>query len=143
MNDHFKTCPLCSQVWTSRDIFLEDRDIELVGYQVDFEEVALGLFLFNHNTCQTTLAIQARLLKDLYLGPMFKERKTGKEECPGYCLRRSALEPCPAECECAWVRGLLQIIRDWPKPHAAPQGENSGHPEILDGDSCREADPAC
>ena len=143
MNDHFKTCPLCSKPWTSRQEFLKDGDIELVGYQVDFEEVALGLFLFNHNTCKTTLAIQARQLKDLYLGPMFKERKTGQKECPGHCLRRSALDPCPAECECAWVRGLLQIIRNWPKSTAAPRVENSGGPETIDDDSCRKVGHAC
>jgi hypothetical protein len=143
MNDHFKSCPLCSQVWTSREKFLKDRDVELVGYQVDFEEVALGLFLFNHNTCKTTLAIQARQLKDLYIGPVFKERRTGQVECPGYCLRRSELETCPAECECAWVRGLLQIIRNWPKPDRARRLENDGFPGTIDDDSFREADPAC
>lgn len=143
MNDYFKTCPLCSKVWISREIFLKDRDLELVGYQVDFEEVALGLFLFNHNTCKTTLAIQARLLKDLYRGPVFKERKTGQKECPGYCLRRAALDPCPAECECAWVRGLLQDIRTWHKSETAPRVENSGYPKTLDDDSCRKADQAC
>jgi len=143
MADHFKTCPLCSKVWTSRKNFLTDRDVELVGYQVDFEEVALGLFLFNHNTCKTTLAIQANQLKDLYLGPVFKERKTGQQECPGYCLRRSALEPCPAECECAWVRGLLQIIRNWPKADSTQRVGSRGHLETIDDDSCRKADPAC
>ena len=143
MNDHFKTCPLCSKVWTSRENFLKDRDIELVGYQVDFEEVTLGLFLFNHNTCRTTLAIQARQLKDLYIGPIFKERMTGQKDCPGDGLRRSALEPCPAECECAWVRGLLQIIRAWPRPHTEPRFENSGYPESIDDSSCRKGDFAC
>lgn len=143
MNDYFKTCPFCSTVWTSREKFLRDREIELVGYQVDFEHVALGLFLFNHNTCKTTLAIQARRLKDLYLGPVFKERRAGREECPGYCLRRSELEPCPAECECAWVRGLLQVIRRWPKSETMPRVENGGCPETIEDDSSRKADHAC
>ncbi len=115
MNDHFKTCPFCATIWPSREAFLKDRDIQLVGYQVHFEELALGLFLFNHDICKTTLAIRALHLKDLYIGPVFKERKTGQEDCPGYCLRSSELAACPVECECAWVRGLLQIIRGWPK----------------------------
>jgi hypothetical protein len=25
------------------------------------------------------------------------------------------LTACPAQCECAWVRRLLQVIRQWPK----------------------------
>ena len=89
---------------------MEDADIELVGYQVDFEDLSLGLFLFNHLTCKTTLAVHARLFKDLHTGPVYLERKTGQTECPGYCLRTPELAPCPAECECG-----LQIIREWPK----------------------------
>jgi hypothetical protein len=143
MTEPFKTCPLCAKVWTSRRELLTDPDIELVGYQVDFEELALGLFLFNHNTCQTTLSVRAGRLKDLYLGPVFRERKTGQQECQGYCLRRSALGPCPAECECAWVRGLLQVIRNWPKSEPAPRVAAGAGPETVDDDSCRKADGAC
>jgi len=116
MDAHFKTCPYCSKPWFSRDEFLSDVDISLVGYQVDFDELALGLFLFNHSACQTTLAIPAGLLKDLYIGPIFNDRRTGQADCPGYCLKHTQLSACPAECECAWVRRLLQIIRHWPKP---------------------------
>jgi len=121
MSAHFKTCPHCSKTWSSRDEFLSDDDIGLVGYQVDFEELALGLFLFNHSACQTTLAIRADLLKDLYLGPVFKDRRTGQKDCPGYCLKRTQLSACPAECECAWVRRLLQVIRRWPKSAAVSE----------------------
>jgi hypothetical protein len=111
----FKTCPFCSEKWSSRTQFLADDDIDLVGYQVNFDELGLGLFLFNHRICKTTLAIRAGLLQDLYLGPVFKERRTGQEGCPGHCLRSTELRDCPAECECAWVRRLLQVIREWPK----------------------------
>jgi hypothetical protein len=117
MNDNFKTCPLCSKIWSSRKEFLADDDLDLVGYQVNFDELALGLFLFNHRICKTTLAIRAGLLQDLYIGPVFKERRTGQEGCPGYCLKSTELGGCRAECECAWVRGLLQLIREWPKPN--------------------------
>jgi hypothetical protein len=119
MSDHFKTCPLCARIWPSREAFLADRDIQLVGYQVNYDDLVLGLLLFNHETCKTTLAIRALQLKDLYVGPVFKDRRTGQEDCPGYCLRNSELSSCPAECECAWVRGLLQIIRRWPKTAGA------------------------
>ncbi len=119
MNEPFKTCPFCSKDWPSRETFLSDDQLVLVGYQVDFEEVALGLFLFNHTVCNTTLAIRAGLFKDMYFGPVFKERRTGQEDCPGYCLKKSQLAACPAQCECAWVRRLLQVIRQWPKPTVA------------------------
>jgi hypothetical protein len=143
MTEPFKTCPLCAKVWTSRRELLTDPDIELVGYQVDFEELALGLFLFNHNTCQTTLSVRAGRLKDLYLGPVFRERKTGQQECQGYCLRRSALGPCPAECECAWVRVLLQIIRNWPKSETEARAADGALPAALPDGYCRKADGAC
>jgi hypothetical protein len=115
MNDPFKICPFCATVWPSREAFLNDSDLQLIGYQVNFENLAQGLLLFNHDTCKTTLAIRAFQLKDLYDGPVFGERKTGQEGCSGYCLRNSELATCPAECECAWVRGLLQVVREWPK----------------------------
>ena len=115
MSPDFKTCPFCSKVWSTRDDFLTDGDIDLVGYQVNFEDLVLGLLLFNHSVCQTTLAVKAELLKDLYFGPVFRERRTGEKDCRGFCLKRSELSPCPAECECAWVRGLMQVIRRWPK----------------------------
>jgi hypothetical protein len=115
MSAPFKTCPFCSTAWSSREMFLSDDDLSLVGYQVDFDELTLGLLLFNHGACSTTLAIRADLLKDLYLGPVFSGRRTWQEDCPGYCLKRSQLAACPARCECAWVRELLQVIRQWPK----------------------------
>jgi hypothetical protein len=118
MTTEFKICPFCSKAWSTRDDFLTDSDISLVGYQADFEALALWLLLFNHSVCETTLAIRADLLKDLYIGPIFRGRRTGQEDCQGYCLKRSELSPCPAECECAWVRSLLQVIRRWPKPAA-------------------------
>jgi hypothetical protein len=115
MSYSFKTCPFCGQTWTSREEFLADGDILLIGYQVNFEDLVLGLLLFNHGVCQTTLAVKAGLLKDLCIGPVFRERRTGEKDCRGFCLKRSELSPCPAECECAWVRGLMQVIRRWPK----------------------------
>lgn len=118
MNDPFKTCPFCSKDWPSRDAFLSDEELDLIGYQVDFEELTLGLFLFNHTVCHTTLAIRAGRFKDLYFGPVFRQRRTGHKDCLGYCLKKSQLNACPAQCECAWVRRLLQTLRQWPKSTA-------------------------
>jgi hypothetical protein len=111
----FKTCPLCEHIWATRREFLEDGGLEVVGYQVDFQEISLGLFLFNHRSCQTTLAVRAQSFLDLYDGPVYQGCRTGEPECLGHCLRRWDLRPCPVKCECAWVRALLGIVRDWPK----------------------------
>jgi G:T-mismatch repair DNA endonuclease (very short patch repair protein) len=50
----FKGCSICNKVWKNRDGFLDDPDIVIVGYQVHFEDLTEGLFLFNH-TCRGTL----------------------------------------------------------------------------------------
>jgi hypothetical protein len=111
---YFKKCPNCGFKWESRENLLTDDKLFLIGYQANFKELATGLFYFNHS-CEGTLAIPAYLFGDLYDGPIFSDRATDDEECPGYCLHREELRPCPAECECAYVREIVQIIKNWPK----------------------------
>lgn len=94
---------------------MSDPNVEIVGYQVDFEELQLGLFLFNHSVCRTTLSIEAREFSDLHKGPVFSDRKTGTSDCPGHCMHRDDLEACPARCECAYIRETLQLVQTWPK----------------------------
>ncbi len=109
----FRRCT-CGHEWASREDFLGDPDVTIVGYQVDFEALHLGLLLFNH-ACRTTLAIEAGQFRDLYDGPVFKKKRTESPDCPGYCVHRDNLERCPVECECAYVREIIQILRAWPK----------------------------
>jgi hypothetical protein len=114
----FKKCSGCGLKWKDRSHFLSDPDLVLVGYQVHFEDLELGLFLFNHMKCGSTIAIEAKNFTDLYDGPIFKIRKTGKKGCPGHCLHADELRPCPAKCECAFVRDVISIIKDWDKATA-------------------------
>ena len=111
----FKQCTLCGKVWPARDDFLSEPTIELAGYQAFLPDPVLGLFLFNHQSCGTTLALKAEEFRDLYDGPVYTERKTHTEECMGYCDTEDELRPCPQECECAWVREILHIVKGWPK----------------------------
>ncbi|HHE74204.1 MAG: hypothetical protein DRH90_20500 [Deltaproteobacteria bacterium] len=106
----FKKCGPCGFKWDTLDAFLGDPNIEIVGYQVHFEELTLGVFLFNHS-CKATLAIKVDEFKHLYNGPVFEQRMTGEEQCPGYCLREDELGPCPAHCECAYIREIIQRIQ--------------------------------
>ena len=115
----FKICTFCDTSWHTRDVFLQDENIQLVGYQVNFEALELGLLLFNHLSCGTTMAIHAGLFRDLYNGPVFSERLTGSDECPGHCIHKEALDPCQTSCECAYIREILQSIRQWPKSESA------------------------
>ena len=96
-----------------------------IGYQAFLPDLELGLFLFNHEPCGTTMALQAGAFSDLHAGPVFAQRLTGSAICVGYCLQRSEVRPCPNECECAWVRDVLQVVRGWPK-HAADPVAASG-----------------
>ncbi len=113
--DEFKKCTFCSHRWQSRKDFLEDPATDLIGYQVNYDHLNLGLFLFNHLECGTTLGIPAGSFKDMYKGPVYKERLTGTQHCPEYCLHEDQLDPCPAKCECAYVREILQTVQRWPK----------------------------
>jgi hypothetical protein len=111
-----KRCPCCGHVWRTRDAFLADPQLAVVGYQVNFDDLLLGFFLLSHLACDSTIALPAGLFRDLYEGPVYAGRATGTADCPEYCLRKEELGPCPAQCECAYVRETLQIVRRWPKP---------------------------
>jgi hypothetical protein len=110
-----KCCPCCGCVWPTRDRFLADPQLAVVGYQVNFDDLLLGFFLFSHRACGSTIALPAGVFRDLYDGPVYAGRATGTADCPEYCLRQEELGPCPAQCECAYVREVLQIVRGWPK----------------------------
>jgi len=110
----FKKCPLCEFEWNLRVDFLRDPNINIMEYRVDHEDLAGGLFLFDHS-CRGTLAIPVEDFEDLYDGPIFVGRATGGKECPGYCLRQDELRPCPTQCECAYVREIISLIKHWTK----------------------------
>ena len=111
----FKKCTFCGHQWPSRKDFLADTSIDLIGYQVNFDNINLGFFLFNHLSCGTTLGIAAEKFKDLYHGSVYTENLLGTEQCPKYCLHENRLDPCPAKCECAFVRDIIQTVRNWQK----------------------------
>jgi hypothetical protein len=111
----FKVCTLCGEVWKNREAFLADPRVRVIGYQVQFQSLEAGMFLFNHEACRTTLAIDASHFTDLHNGPTFTVRKTDTEDCPAYCLRKTEIRPCPAPCECAYVRAVLDMVARWEK----------------------------
>ncbi|MFC1859038.1 hypothetical protein ACFL9U_13605 [Thermodesulfobacteriota bacterium] len=120
-NRLFKKCNVCGYAWKDRQNLLVDANVQLLGYQVLFEDLIAGLFLFNH-ACMGTFSIPAGAFIDLYDGPIFEERKTGSQECPGYCLHKNELEACPVQCECAYVREVIQVVKNWPKNRNVKKG---------------------
>jgi len=113
----FKKCSGCKQHWATREEFISDPLVRLVGYQVNFGDLEAGFFLFNHLNpkCKTTLSIHTGIFSDLYHGVIFQERQEGSAKCPGHCLHMGNLNSCPAKCECNYVREVMQIIVKHPK----------------------------
>ncbi len=109
----FMRCPMCEMVWQDRNIFLRDTSLEISGYQVDFDSLDMGLFLFTHKIdgCFSTLSVRAKEFYDLNPGKQYSQSRTLKDDCPTYCLYQDSLEECRAHCECAFVRDLLLIIQ--------------------------------
>jgi hypothetical protein len=106
----FKKCSMCHVTWRSREDFLSDSNLSVTGYMANFDRLELGIFLFDHMICGTTLAIPASRFIDLYDGPMLTTRLTGTDVCPGYCLDKRELRPCTEACECSYMRQILQKI---------------------------------
>lgn len=113
----FKRCSKCHHPWISRDLFLQDPELEIVGYQANFVKLELGLFLFTHS-CGTTMSIWAKDFVDLFHGTIYTEHAIGSDQCPGYCLQQEELRPCSVHCEYAYVREIVGIIKSWPKQDA-------------------------
>ncbi len=110
----FKKCPSCGHIWTSQDDFLVDPELAVAGYQAHLEQLPAGLFLFDHS-CGTTLAVPTGDFAHLYDGPVYKQGLTDTDKCPGLCHHKERLDPCPAQCKCAYVREILQLIRLTPE----------------------------
>lgn len=119
----FKTCSNCRTAWPAMHDLLEDPEIELIGYQVAFNDLTGGLFYFNHLRpgCGTTLAVPVGEFTALSSRPIVTARTVEPHKCSGLCVRRGELDPCPVECECTWVREVIQTIRAWKKKPAALQ----------------------
>jgi hypothetical protein len=122
----FKVCPSCNQSWDSREDFLTDNALKLVGYQVHFKDLEQGLFLFNHLSCKSTISVKSGRFADLYYGPIYTKNLLGTDRCPEHCLFKTNLESCPAQCECTYVRDIMQIIKTWDK------NGNNGKSDGLD-----------
>ncbi|MBJ6723120.1 hypothetical protein [Geomesophilobacter sediminis] len=110
----FKQCPTCLTIWRTRDEFLCDPDVQLNGYKVDFKELEFGLFFFTHKkeNCISSIVFEARDFVDLYQGPRFTERMDTSPDCPRHCMDQDDLERCSENCDAAFVREIVNMIRE-------------------------------
>ncbi len=123
----FKTCSFCGKKWKTREEFLSDKKVKLVGYQINYIDIEKGLFLFNHS-CNTTIAIEVEEFMDLYKGVKYTENKLNTDECPGYCLDEKELQDCGNTCYYNQVRKLMLVILDYNKKDSQ---ENNQKGKIL------------
>ncbi|MFP4458937.1 MAG: hypothetical protein ACLFSQ_05055 [Candidatus Zixiibacteriota bacterium] len=65
----FHKCPSCGKIWRTRDEFLDDPDLVVIGYQENYPQPGQGFFLFNHN-CGTTTGVSVDKFADLYYRPL-------------------------------------------------------------------------
>jgi len=110
-DDPFKVCSFCGHSWTTRQDFLSDPDIDFIGYQSFVHDGILGLFLFNHLPCKTTLTISAKKFADLHGNEIYQSREDFEEADP-HCLSSGSGHECPEACECGFVRKMIGIIEN-------------------------------
>lgn len=110
----FSRCRPCGAKWPTREFFLRDPRLEIIEYRANLDDVTAGAFVFLHG-CGSNLSLSVRDFNGLYHGTIFNVRAEGSDACPAYCLYKENLKPCEVKCECAYVRNIIGIIKDWPK----------------------------
>lgn len=113
--DVFKTCPGCRTAWLSRSDLLHDRGVRFLGFQPGANEHRSGLFLFNHQNCGTTLALDVSALESLSHCPVLGLSQCSAGQSSKHCLSGSSGEPCPLYCMCGFVEDVVRTIHSWPK----------------------------
>ncbi len=108
----FTTCAGCKKEWVSRDLFVNDSQVRITGYNINLDYLDNGYFIFLHKECQTSSAIEVSFFKDLYQDEKSYINKMGSKECPGYCKDSSNFDDCNVDCECNYVRKIItQIVK--------------------------------
>jgi hypothetical protein len=109
-SDIFKSCPTCSENWATRDEMVADPQVSFAGYQAFVRDGVLGLFLFNHLSCGTTMALSAKQFEDLKKTGIYQQSAGHEKKAVSHCLTSQSDEPCPKQCECAFVQEVIDTI---------------------------------
>jgi len=113
-NSCFKVCTKCKTVWKTRDDFIQDPGIKIIGFMASREGVEKGVYLFNHllpgNACNTTMGLFVADFMDLYAGPVYAELEMGGDNCSGHCKNIDDLQQCRAHCRNAMARDIIQEL---------------------------------
>jgi hypothetical protein len=108
----YRTCD-CGKTWKTRDAFLRDKSVKILGYQPDFVNHKYNHFLFQHGTrkCGTFFAVRASDFSDLREKGCPNQLCFGSDECPGYCTNTFDLRVCSVTCRNATDRAIASKIR--------------------------------
>ena len=107
----FRKCD-CGQSWETRDEFLQDKMVKIIGYQPDFVSRKYSHFLFFHRAkgCGGFIGIRASEFGDLRETAYPKDLCFGEEDCPGYCTDTLDLRVCSVACRNATDREVAARI---------------------------------
>ncbi len=113
-SEMFKLCNKCKTEWKSRDDFLNDPNIAMIGLMADNDNYKRGVYLFNHrlpdDRCNTTIGFFVDNFLDMYSGETYDQLKMGMDECSGHCVKINELENCSVHCRNAIAREIMQEI---------------------------------
>jgi hypothetical protein len=111
-SNSYRTCE-CGRAWKTRDDFLRDRKVRIIGYQPDFVNRRYNHFLFQHamKGCGRYLGVRASDFQDLREKECTGDLCFAKEECPGYCKNTLDLRVCSVNCRNASDRMVASRIR--------------------------------
>ena len=109
---NFRTC-VCGETWKTRDEFLRDKNVRILGYQPDFINHKYNHFLFQHRVkgCGDLFGIRASDFSDLREKECPNELCFGHDDCPGYCIDAFDLRVCSITCRNASDRKVASKIR--------------------------------
>ena len=113
-SEMFKLCNKCKTEWKSREDFLNDPNIVMIGFMANNDNYKRGAYLFNHilsnDSCNSTIGLFVYNFLDMYSGKIYDKLKTGTDECSGHCVNIYELENCTANCRNAVARKIMQEI---------------------------------
>ena len=108
--DVFKKCSACDKTWKTREEFLQDAEIDLVGYQSTFTMSKPGLFLFNH-VCESTIAIFADVFEDMSDEEIYQSCDAHLDNHPEHCCKSATGESELNSCVCKFAHEMSNKLR--------------------------------
>jgi len=116
---------MCRKQWATRQEFLADPNLRLLGLQAVPHHADGNLLMFEHD-CGTTVSVLAWRLRDLLPPEQRGEEDLpslyGSEQCSGFCNKLEELSACDLACSSARDRRLTLWVAEQKRKRAATRG---------------------